>query len=205
MRIPSGSFVSINGDNGEVHVYSEVQLYTVSGVSFVLALHKQCYWGIMPVCSASTKLTQIHCSVALLNILLHYLNLLGLHKVTKVDLNPGETNDTITRNWPQTHQIAQSSKRCIFMIVQYSRITFNTFTKQSCAYRSRKIDIQIQVRGKISRAQVQNPAKSYFDLNIFGTMNQKLNHFWTSVDTGPLCKYAKCDCIILQNQGDTAF
>ena len=46
MRIPSESFVSINGDNGEVHVYSEVQLYTVFGVSFVLALHTSNVIGV---------------------------------------------------------------------------------------------------------------------------------------------------------------
>ena len=35
----------------------------------------------------------------------------------------------------------------------------------------------------------------YLNVNIFGTMHRKLNHLWTSIDTGPLCKYAKCSSI----------
>ena len=45
----------------------------------------------------------------------------------------------------------------------------------------------------------------YLNVNIFGTMDGKLNHLWTSIDTGPLCKYAKCSSTILHNQEDTAF
>ena len=46
------------------------------------------------------------------------------------------------------------------------------------------------------------PAKSCSKLivNIFGTMHRKLNHLWTSIDTGRLYKYAKCSSTILHNQ-----
>ena len=44
----------------------------------------------------------------------------------------------------------------------------------------------------------------YLNVNIFGTMHRKLNHLWTSIDTGPLWKYAKCSSTILHNQEDTA-
>ena len=40
----------------------------------------------------------------------------------------------------------------------------------------------------------------YLNVNIFGTMDRKLNHLWTSIDTGPLCKFAKCSSTILHNQ-----
>ena len=40
----------------------------------------------------------------------------------------------------------------------------------------------------------------YLNVNIFGTMDRKLNHLWTSIDTGPLCKYAKCSSTIKKIQ-----
>ena len=71
----------------------------------------------------------------------------------------------------------------------------------------RSEDIHIQVRGKISRASYKTPRNlaSYLNVNIFGTMHRKLNHLWTSIDTGPLYTYAKSASTILHNQGDTAF
>ena len=35
-------------------------------------------------------------------------------------------------------------------------------------------------------------------------MRRKPNNLWISINTGPLCKYAKCNSTILPNQEDTA-
>ena len=51
----------------------------------------------------------------------------------------GGTRQSREKNGHKLHQIARSSKRCISLIVQYSKVTFCILTKRSCVYRSPKI------------------------------------------------------------------
>ena len=75
----------------------------------------------------------------------------------------------------------------------YSFLTSRSIAKTSYTIRSSGVLLQT---GRVFLMTFIVGVKSYMEVSnetsdIFGTMHRKLNHLWTSIHTGPICKYAK--------------
>ena len=136
-------------------------------------------------------------------------------------LNPGEKNGVIARNCALKSAINAPNYAvfktlylldcaiewsCIFAYLQSGPVSIQVqrwFSLRCIVPKISTINLEQDFAG--FKYKTPRNKALYLNVNIFGTMDRKLNHLWTSIDTGPLCKYAKCSSTVLHNQEDTAF